>query len=214
MESFPTAISVKGMTIKAKITAEKVSQPLESIESVAAKGMLYAPRYLRSFILSKIKKDEQVSLYVSRNYICKKHLMPIQYVYNTDFKLQNEQELSSWLNRVIKSEQYVLGHLTYAFFSDEDLKTINIKHLNREYYTDVISFDDSCDEVINGNIAISVERVKENSKDYNCDFLNEMLRVMVHGLLHLMGFNDKTKDEKVLMRNAENEKINMFHVEH
>ena len=140
--------------------------------------------------------------------------MSIQYVYNTDFKLQNEQELSSWLNRVIKSEQYVLGHLTYAFFSDEDLKTIKIKHLNREYYTDVISFDDSCDEVINGNIAISVERVKENAKDYNCDFLNEMLRVMVHGLLHFMGFNDKTKDEKVLMRNAENEKINMFHVEH
>ena len=140
--------------------------------------------------------------------------MPIQYVYNTDFKLQNEQELSSWLNRVIKSEQHDLGHLTYAFFSDEDLKTINIKHLNRDYYTDVISFDDSCDEVINGNIAISVERVKENAKDYNCDFLNEMLRVMVHGLLHFMGFNDKTKDEKVLMRNAENEKINMFHVEH
>ena len=140
--------------------------------------------------------------------------MPIQYVYNTDFKLQNEQELTSWLNRVIKSEEHVLGRLTYAFFSDEDLKTINIKHLNRDYYTDVISFDDSCDEVLNGSIAISVERVRENAKDYNCDFLNEMLRVMVHGLLHFMGFNDKTKDEKVLMRNAENEKINMFHVEH
>ena len=67
---------------------------------------------------------------------------------------------------------------------------------------------------INGNIAISVERVKENAKDYNCDFRNEMLRVMVHGLLHFMGFNDKTKKQKFSMKKAENEKINMFHVEH
>ena len=140
--------------------------------------------------------------------------MPIQYVYNTEFKLQNEQELSLWLNKVIKSEKHVLGDLTYAFFNDEDLKRINVKHLNRDYYTDVISFDDSCNEVISGNIAISVDRVKENAKDYNYDFRNEMLRVMVHGLLHFMGFNDKTKKQKLSMKNAENEKINMFHVEH
>ena len=177
-------------------------------------GIRLCKEVFKIFILPNIKKDEQVSLYVSRNYICKKHLMPIQYVYNTDFKLQNEQELSLWLNKVIKSEKRVLGDLTYAFFNDEGLKKINVKHLNRDYYTDVISFDDSSNEVINGNIAISVDRVKENAKDYNCDFRNEMLRVMVHGLLHFMGFNDKTKKQKFSMKKAENEKINMFHVEH
>ena len=74
-------------------------------------GIRLGKEVFKTFILPNIKKDKQVSLYVSRNYICKKHLMPIQYVYNTDFKLQNEQELSSWLNKVIKSEKRVLGDL-------------------------------------------------------------------------------------------------------
>ena len=90
---------------------------------------------------------------------------------------------------------------------------MNNKHLGHNYYTDVLSFNDSCEKRINGNIAISVDRVKDNGKTYGVAFDHEMLRVMVHGLLHFMGYNDSNEDEKSEMTKKENEKIKMFHVE-
>jgi len=139
--------------------------------------------------------------------------MPIDYVYNTEFKLINEMKVSFWLNRVVVSEGRVLGELTYAFFNDKELKEMNIKFLNHDYYTDVISFNDSFNKTLAGNIAISVDRVIENSKIFKVSFDEELRRVMVHGLLHLAGFNDKTKLDKLKMKEAENLKIQMFHVE-
>jgi len=139
--------------------------------------------------------------------------MPIQYTYNTSFSLKNETEYSKWLTKVIESEQCVVGEIVYAFFNDKDLKTLNYKHLGHNYYTDVLSFNDSCEKRINGNIAISVDRVKDNGKTYGVAFDHEMLRVMVHGLLHFMGYNDSNEDEKTEMTKKENEKIKMFHVE-
>jgi len=140
--------------------------------------------------------------------------MPIQYTYNTSFSLKNETDYSKWLTKVIESEQCVVGEIVYAFFNDKDLKTLNNKHLGHNYYTDVLSFNDSCEKRINGNIAISVDRVKDNGKTYGVAFDHEMLRVMVHGLLHFMGYNDSNEDEKSEMTKKENEKIKMFHVEH
>ena len=140
--------------------------------------------------------------------------MPIQYTYNTSFSLKNETDYSKWLTKVIESEQCVVGEIVYAFFNDKDLKTLNNKHLGHNYYTDVLSFNDSCEKRINGNIAISVDRVKDNGKTYGVAFDHEMLRVMVHGLLHFMGYNDSNEDEKIEMTKKENEKIKMFHVEH
>ncbi len=139
--------------------------------------------------------------------------MPIQYTYNTSFYLKNEIDYSKWLTKVIESEQCVVGEIVYAFFNDNELKNLNNKYLDHNYYTDVLSFNDSCEKTINGNIAISVERVKENAKTFGVAFDYEMLRIMAHGLLHFMGYNDSTEEERCEMTKKENEKIKMFHVE-
>ena len=139
--------------------------------------------------------------------------MAIEYVYNTSFVLKNEKSITSWINDVIVSEKHVLGDLIFAFFSDEDLRQINIKHLKQDYYTDVISFDASESGRVSGNIAVSIDRVKENAKTYDSSFDNELYRAMVHGVLHCVGYNDNTKEEKERIRKAENLKLKMFHVE-
>ena len=139
--------------------------------------------------------------------------MPIEYVYNTDFSLSDEFLFSSWLNRVVLSENFNLGLVVYAFFNDKELKDLNIKHLGHDFYTDILSFDETTGKNVQGSIAISVDRVKENAKTYNVSFENELLRVMAHGVLHFMGYNDINKEQKIEMTNKENLKIKMFHVE-
>ena len=139
--------------------------------------------------------------------------MPIEYVYNTGFSLKNENSVTSWIKKVIVSEKRTLGELVFAFFNDEDLRQINLKHLKHDHYTDVISFDASEGERVNGNIAVSVDRVKENAKTYSSSFDKELYRVMVHGVLHCLGYKDNTKKEKALIRKTENLKLKMFHEE-
>ena len=138
--------------------------------------------------------------------------MSIDFVYNTDFELSNKEQVSDWVLRVINSKGYKLGSLVYAFFNDEDLKDLNIRFLKHDYYTDVISFDETADQVVSGNIAISVDRVKENSTQIGVDFEEEMHRVMIHGVLHFIGFNDKTGLEKKEIREQEALALSMFHV--
>ena len=138
--------------------------------------------------------------------------MSIDFVYNTDFKLSNKEQVSDWVLRVINSKGYKLGNLVYAFFNDEDLKDLNTRFLKHDYYTDVISFDETADQVVSGNIAISVDRVKENSTQIGVDFEEEMHRVMIHGVLHFIGFNDKTSSEKKEIREQETLALSMFHV--
>ena len=138
--------------------------------------------------------------------------MSIDFVYNTDFELSNKEQVSDWVLRVINSKGYKLGNLVYAFFNDEDLKDLNIKFLKHDYYTDVISFDESSDQVVSGNIAISVDRVKENATQEGVDFEEEMHRVIIHGVLHFIGFNDKTSLEKKEIREQEALALSMFHV--
>ena len=138
--------------------------------------------------------------------------MSIDFVYNTDFELSNKERVSDWVLRVVKSKGYKLGNLVYAFFNDEDLKDLNIRFLNHDYYTDVISFDETADQVVSGNIAISVERVKENATQIGVDFEEELHRVMIHGVLHFIGFNDKTSSEKKEIREQEALALSMFHV--
>ena len=138
--------------------------------------------------------------------------MSIDFVYNTDFELSNKEQVSDWVLRVINSKGYKLGNLVYAFFNDEDLKDLNIRFLKHDYYTDVISFDESSDQVVSGNIAISVDRVKENATQIGVDFEEEMHRVMIHGVLHFIGFNDKTSSEKKEIREQEALALSMFHV--
>ena len=139
--------------------------------------------------------------------------MPVEFIYNTPFNLENEKKTSEWLQKAIVSENFSTGEVVYAFFNDEELKKLNNKHLGHNYYTDVISFNDSNEKVLSGNIAISVDRVKENSVEFNSTFREEMRRVMLHGLLHLMGYNDLIEKEKTEMRNKEDEILSVFHVE-
>ena len=102
----------------------------------------------------------------------------------------------------------------YAFFNDNDLKDLNNRHLGHDYFTDVISFNDSEGTVLSGNIAISVDRVLDNSKKFKTSFEDELLRVMVHGLLHFMGYDDSTDLETKQMRDKEDNNLKSFHVEH
>ena len=139
--------------------------------------------------------------------------MPLEFIYNTDYTLTDEKLHSAWIKSAIFSENYDLGNIVFAFFNDEEVKKLNKKFLNKDYYTDVISFNETSDKIISGNIAISVDRVKENSKKFKCTFQDEMRRVMIHGLLHFMGYNDQNNEASAKMRKKENEKIKMFHVE-
>ena len=138
--------------------------------------------------------------------------MTIDFVYNTDFKLDNEAEISSWIAAFCQTENTSVDSLVFAFFSDEDLKALNIKHLSHDYYTDVISFDESKNNVLNGNIAISVERVAENAAKYSVSFEEELRRVMIHGVLHFMGYNDSNENEITVIRKKEDYALSMFHV--
>ena len=139
--------------------------------------------------------------------------MALEFIYSTDYSLSNEKLHSDWIINVVLSENFHVGNVVFAFFDDQEVKKLNKKFLNKNYYTDVISFDESRDRLINGNIAISVERVKENAINFKCTFPDEMRRVMVHGLLHFMGYNDQNEESIKIMRKKENEKIKMFHVE-
>lgn len=107
------------------------------------------------------------------------------------------------LEKVIRNERKVLGDLSFIISTDEFVRKINVEFLNHDYYTDVIAFDYSEGEVINGEIYISRDTVKSNSYNYNVSLNKEMLRVMIHGLLHLLGYNDKSAREKKVMQGME-----------
>ena len=126
-----------------------------------------------------------------------------------DFQYINTEELSLnnysiWLKKIIKQEKKKLGELVYVFCNDNYIIEQNIKFLNHNYYTDVLTFDYCNDDIISGDILISVERVYDNAKKFNVEFLSELDRVMAHGLLHLLGYKDNTNSDLEVMRLKEN----------
>jgi len=137
----------------------------------------------------------------------------IEFFHEGDFRLSFSDDYSYWISRVMETEGAHLGNINYIFCEDEYLLKINQKHLNHNTFTDIITFDYSKGQVISGDIFISIDRVKENADIFNKTFQEELLRVMAHGILHLLGYNDKTNDEVLVMRNKEEEKIKLFHVE-
>ncbi|AGC76550.1 rRNA maturation RNase YbeY [Nonlabens dokdonensis] len=136
----------------------------------------------------------------------------IEFNYQNNFEPLGDLEYSNWLNAVAVSEQKTIGNLSYVFCSDEFLLEINQSYLNHDNYTDIITFDYNEDGLLNGEIYISTDRVVENASRFRESETDELHRVMVHGLLHLCGYPDKTNEEKDVMRKLENEKIKMFHV--
>jgi rRNA maturation RNase YbeY len=137
----------------------------------------------------------------------------ISFNYETEFELQNEPDFSKWLSSVILSENKKEGEINYIFCDDNYLLEINQQYLDHDTLTDIISFDYSVGNEINGDIFVSVERVKENASDYKVTFHEEIQRVLVHGILHYCGYKDKTESDERIMRFKEEEKMKMFHVE-
>lgn len=138
----------------------------------------------------------------------------IDYHYLTDFQIKEEAEYTDWIYRIITSENSTHGQLDFIFCDDEYLLKINQNFLQHDTFTDIITFPYSNDQGIAGDIFISVDRVRENAEAYKENFETEMRRVIAHGLLHLLGFGDKTEAEAQVMRGKENEKLKLFHVEH
>ena len=137
----------------------------------------------------------------------------ITFNYETDFELQNESDYEAWIEAIIESEDFTEGEINYIFCDDEYLHKINVEYLDHDTFTDIISFDYTIGNLISGDIFISVERIKENAKEYEVSFLKELHRVMSHGILHYCGYKDKSEEDSNLMRQKENEKMDMFHVE-
>ena len=133
--------------------------------------------------------------------------------YEADFQLESEQNYREWVENVCNSENYAADELNYIFCDDTYLLEINQKYLNHDDYTDIITFDYTSGRLISGDIYISIDRLLENSKSFGVSFENELLRVMAHGMLHLMGYKDKGAEHIKLMRQKEEEKIKLFHVE-
>jgi probable rRNA maturation factor len=130
----------------------------------------------------------------------------------TSFTLKNQNKLVKWIGDVLSSEGFQVGEINYIFCDDSYLNKINQEFLNHDTFTDVISFDYTLGKEIGGDIFISIERVLENAEKFNEVFENELHRVMIHGILHFMGYKDKTKKEKTLMRTKEDE--NIFTLKH
>ena len=138
----------------------------------------------------------------------------ISFNYENEFELSNEDQIATWISKVILSENKKEGEINYIFCDDDYLLNLNEQYLDHDTLTDIISFDYSVGNEIHGDIFISTERVLENAADFNVSFQEELQRVLVHGVLHYCGYKDKSEADEQLMRNKEDEKIKMFHVEH
>lgn len=123
---------------------------------------------------------------------------------NVAFDFSNGPILTSWVKSTISSKKKKLGFLNFIFCNDKYLHGLNVEYLDHDTLTDVITFSYS-DDTIEGDIFISIDRVQENANELKVSFTNELHRVMIHGLLHLLGFKDKTKEEKETMTKNENE---------
>ena len=128
----------------------------------------------------------------------------ISFNYETDLQLDNEDNLSQWISNTIAEEGFNEGEINYIFCDDTYLLGLNIEFLDHDTLTDVISFDYTLGKLINGDVYISEERVRENALEFGVSFENELSRVMIHGILHYCGYKDKSELEEAQMRLKEN----------
>lgn len=129
----------------------------------------------------------------------------------TKFDLPQKLKRKTWLKKIARSENFKIGELNYIFCSDEYLYKINVDYLNHHTYTDIITFDNSEEkQTIEGDIFISIERVKDNAEKHQQNEEAELGRVLSHGLFHLMGYKDKSKEESEVMRSKEEFAINLY----
>ncbi len=126
------------------------------------------------------------------------------------FALESEKSTSNWLVKLVECQNKKVGELNYIFCSDDYLLKINQEHLKHDYFTDIITFDYCENDLISGDLFISIDRTNENARTYGKTQINELNRVIAHGLLHLLGFKDKTIQDISEMRSMEEEALNML----
>lgn len=143
-------------------------------------------------------------------------MKPVINFYDTEkFDLYlNKEVISNWIKDVIKSYGFDFTEINYTFLTDDELLEINKSYLDHDTYTDIITFDNTIHKIISADIFLSYNRIKDNAKQNNIIFDSELRRVLIHGILHCIGFNDDTKEAKAIMRQVEDNALNMFHVEH
>ena len=129
---------------------------------------------------------------------------------DADPKLKNKRLLKSWIAKVADSYGLKTGDLAYVFCSDDRILEVNREFLQHDYYTDIITFDYCEGDTISGDMYISVDTVRTNSELYSTSFINEMHRVIIHGVLHLCGLKDKAPDDEKKMREAEAKALVMW----
>lgn len=129
---------------------------------------------------------------------------------STVFRFSDKNLIINWLNLSLKKEKKISGELNFIFCSDKYLLKINQEYLNHDYYTDIITFDYTQKNLVSGDIYISIDRVKENATTYQVSFQNELLRVIIHGVLHLCGYKDKTRADARLMREKEDYYLSLW----
>ena len=138
-------------------------------------------------------------------------------VHEIEFQFNESEKYSQWLQQVASLYSQEIGDLHYLFCSDEFVLALNQEHLQHDYYTDILTFDyrNAEEEPISGEIFISIDRVRENAAEFGVSFENELARVIVHGLLHLIGFDDLEEETESEMRKEEDKALElMFHVKH
>ena len=126
------------------------------------------------------------------------------------FQPEGKRKISNWLKQVATKEEKKAGHLNYIFVSKKIILDMNKKYLNHHHHTDIITFDNSSEDTVSGEMYICVDTVRSNANDYQVDFCNELHRVMLHGLLHLCGYKDITTYEQQEMRAAEDKYLAIF----
>jgi rRNA maturation RNase YbeY len=136
--------------------------------------------------------------------------MAINFHKETKFTLKQSAQIKRWIKAVIEKEKCLPGNINYIFVDDEALLKINLDYLNHNTYTDIITFDYTEEGTVSGDIYISVERVRENALKFKVDAEEELRRVMIHGVLHLCGYKDKTKGDAALMRKKENASLKLL----
>lgn len=137
--------------------------------------------------------------------------MKIRIFYDdVDFRLRGSRKAKEIFLKVIGKENRIPGDLNFIVSSDENIKNINIEFLKHNYFTDVIAFDNSEGNVVSGEIYLSIDTVRENALNYNVSLKIEVMRVMIHGLLHLCGYRDDTSERKQIMRDLEDFWLTQF----
>jgi len=130
---------------------------------------------------------------------------------DVEFTLKKKDKIRQWINDTAKSEGYTIDTINYIFCSDEYLLNINREYLDHDYYTDIITFDNSEEEdKVLSDIFISIDRVIDNAENSQLNFDQELHRVIIHGLLHLIGYNDKNEEDRITMRSKEDHCLSLL----